>query len=89
MTTHLQNNSACCNSIPLPEYRLLFRLHTWLANTFADWPIDLDDCPKELRDALGAIEALVEIALAREGVTYGEMLRAIHGDPVFRGGSDD
>ena len=64
--------------VPLPDYRLLFRLHTWLTNTVLDWPWDLSDPPRVISDLDDAVSEAVEVALAKEGKTYGEMLRAIH-----------
>lgn len=73
------------DNFPLPDYRLLFRLHTWLTNTTLDWAFDLSEPPEALTDADDALSALVEMACAREGKTYGEMLRAIHAGEFDRG----
>lgn len=75
--TNARNHSAQEN-FPLPNYRLLFRLHTWLTNATIDWPFDLSDPAEALIEADYALTRLVEVACAREGKTYGEMLRAIH-----------
>jgi len=77
MTTHLQNNSVCCNSFALPSYPHLFRLHTWAENTIMDWPHDLSEPPKFIYDLADSASELVDMACAREGKTYGEMLAAL------------
>lgn len=64
--------------MPLPPYRELFRLHTWLTNTVLDWPWDLSEPPSPIRDAEMSISEMVEASCAKEGKTYGEMIRAIH-----------
>lgn len=71
--------------IPLPPYRELFRLHTWTTNTVMDWPWDLSDPPEAIRDLDDALSWVVELACAKEGKTYGEMLRAIHAGEFDRG----
>jgi hypothetical protein len=70
--------SASAQYVPLPDYRLLFRLHAWLTNTTTDWAFDLSEPPEALTDADDALSHLVELACAREGKTYEEMLLAIH-----------
>lgn len=66
------------DEIPLPDYALLFRMHTWLENTWADHAHLDGGTPVEITEALRAIENLVTIALNREGKNYLEMLVAIH-----------
>lgn len=77
---HVAHNTPVdsAQDFPLPDYRLMFRLHTWLTNTMMEWPWDLSHAPVILCDLDDALSAVVELACAREGRTYGEMLRAIH-----------
>jgi hypothetical protein len=64
--------------IPLPSYRTLFRLATWLENTVADWPWDLSEPDDRLMAAHDAISELAFAACAKEGKNFTEMLHAIH-----------
>lgn len=75
---HNARNDSAQEFIPLPDYRALFRLHAWLTNTVMEWPWDLSDPPALICEADDAVSDMVEIACAKEGKTYGEMLRAIH-----------
>ncbi len=71
-------NATCAQVLPLPDYRLLFLLHTWTENTLADWPRDLSE-PDELISNLNfALGCMVEMAMCREFKTYTEMLEGIH-----------
>jgi hypothetical protein len=78
MTCDLQNNSAQCNSFALPSYPHLFRMHTWAENTVLDWPCDVGEPPELIRELLRSLSELVEAACAKEGLTYGAMLAALH-----------
>lgn len=71
------NPSEFQDAIPLPDYAVLFRLHTWLENTWADCAHWDGGPPAEITEALRALEVLVVLALRREGMAYTEALQLI------------
>lgn len=73
------------SSMDLPDYRALFRIEAWLNNTLMGWPWDLSDPPEAITDLDSAIGCFVEAALAKEGLTHGQMLQAIHAGRFDRG----
>lgn len=77
---NIQNKTAMCkdDGIPLPPYRELFRLNTWVGNTCASWPVDLSDIPEHLELLLEVTGDLTLRAMVREGKTYDQMVDAIH-----------
>lgn len=63
---------------PLPPYRELFRLNTWLANTSEHEGLRIGEPPVEFLDLHCAVAVLVQLVMEKEGRGYYEMLTAIH-----------